>query len=305
MSAPVASSVRRAVPEAFIGWAVENRCEAVVDTDKLVDDRASYDTQNFRKNKKKLEGMRREWAYFMRLRTLNFDVGLDLQGHSKTALCLRLAKPKKRFAIKATDPFAKALNPILDIEEGQHTVERNLEGLRKATGLETDPTPFMPQLCDEKAEMLARIGKERPIATISVSAGAKIKEYPLERWSAVAQELMKQGFTVAFLGGPTDTAPSLDAAQNYVGKLDLSHSMAAVAISDLHLAADTGSGHMAAAYGVPVVSVFGPTDPNLYRPFTDKGIVLCKGDDTENVSTDEVIQAAITLHDRYGDKVSD
>ncbi|MBX3120030.1 MAG: glycosyltransferase family 9 protein [Fimbriimonadaceae bacterium] len=304
MAAPVASSVRRASPESFIGWAVEKRCEDVVDTQRLVDDRASYDPKVFRKAKNRVAGMRREWAYFIRLRTLRFDVGLDLQGHSKTALCLRLAKPTKRFAIRATDVFARSLNPILSIKEGQHTVERNLEALRLATGLDTDPTPIMPEHSLEKEEMLSKLGKDRRIATISVSAGAQIKEYPLDRWSVVAQELLKQGYTVAFLGGPTDKAPGTPNAFDFVGKLSLAQSMAAVAVSSIHLAADTGTGHMAAAYGVPVVSIFGPTDPNLYRPYIEKGIVLCKGDATENVSTDEVIQAAITLNDRYGDQVS-
>ncbi|MBC8063619.1 MAG: hypothetical protein H7Y17_02220, partial [Chlorobia bacterium] len=41
--------------------------------------------------------------------------------------------------------------------------------------------------------------------------------------------------------------------------------MSAVAHSTIHLAADTGTGHMAAAFGVPFVSVFGPTDPKLFR----------------------------------------
>lgn len=305
MAAPVASSVRRAAPDAFIGWAVEKRCEDVVDAEKLVDDRASYDPRLFRKAKNRLAGMRREWAYFIRLRTLRFDVGLDLQGHSKTALCLRLAKPTKRYAIRATDVFARSLNPILKITEGQHTVERNLEALRLATGLVTDPTPIMPELCAEKEEVRRMVGNGRPLATISVSAGAPFKEYPLERWSAVAAELMRQAYSVVFLGGPTDRAPIVHGTQDFVGKLSLAHSMAAVALSAVHLAADTGSGHMAAAYGVPVVSVFGPTEPSLYRPYTEKGIVLCNGDHMEDVSADEVVQAAITLRDRYGDKVSD
>jgi ADP-heptose:LPS heptosyltransferase len=71
--------------------------------------------------------------------------------------------------------------------------------------------------------------------------------------------------------------------------------MAAVALSSVHLAADTGTGHIAAAYGTPVVSVFGPTQPQNYRPYTDRGIVLRGPEDTTNVPPDDVLAAALKL----------
>ena len=63
----------------------------------------------------------------------------------------------------------------------------------------------------------------------------------------------------------------------------------------LHLAADTGTGHAASAYGTPVVSVFGPTDPALYRPWGGRSTMLRNGDDTACVSSGEVAAAAHEL----------
>ncbi len=55
---------------------------------------------------------------------------------------------------------------------------------------------------------------------------------------------------------------------------------------------------MAAAYGVPVVSVFGPTNPVWYRPYTERGIVLKEGKRTEDVRPEAVLEAARELYAR-------
>jgi ADP-heptose:LPS heptosyltransferase len=87
----------------------------------------------------------------------------------------------------------------------------------------------------------------------------------------------------------------MEGTEDYVGKLSLDKTMALVAASDLHLAADTGTGHMAAAYGVPVVSIFGPTDPRTYRPYSTHCRVLKEGNRTGDVPPTHVVEAATAL----------
>jgi ADP-heptose:LPS heptosyltransferase len=77
-----------------------------------------------------------------------------------------------------------------------------------------------------------------------------------------------------------------------VGKLSLRESMAWIAHSQLHLAADTGSGHIAAAYGVPVVSLFSNKSPARSRPWGDRVTVLHNGPDASKIDPDEVVGAA-------------
>jgi ADP-heptose:LPS heptosyltransferase len=48
---------------------------------------------------------------------------------------------------------------------------------------------------------------------------------------------------------------------------------------------------MAAALGVPVVSVFGPTSPEVFRPYTDRGVVLDAGPDMQKITPDEIVAA--------------
>ncbi len=45
---------------------------------------------------------------------------------------------------------------------------------------------------------------------------------------------------------------------------------------DLHIGNDSGIGHLAAAVNIPTVTIFGPTDPLLWKPSGKKSVVIVK-----------------------------
>lgn len=298
MAAWAATAIRKKYPDGFLCWAVESRCAAVVDRKHLVTQACEFPRDRWKRKRWSPNTWREQVAIYSRLRGLKFDYGLDLQGHSKTALCLRLAKPKKRVASRATDSLAAKLNPVYGVKPDQtHTVEWNHEVLCSLGDFELPIHPLMP-LRDEAWESArAHLGDGR-IASISVSAGQSDKAYAPDRWREVASHLVRDGFQVVFLGGPSDSPIDGPGTVDLVRKLPLDQTMAVVAHSAIHLAGDTGSGHMAAAYGVPLVSVFGPTNPNVYRPYSDLAVVLREGRDTANVPAERVIEAARDLDRR-------
>lgn len=304
MAAHVPSRIRRTLPEAYIGWAVEGRCADVVDTGRLIDFRHEIHRGRLRKRRWSPATWREVLAYYARLREKRFDVGLDLQGHSKTGVCLRLASPKRRLAVKATDPFVRLLNPVMDPPAGaKHVVEHALACLANVMDSEADSKPIMPDVAPYRARALAGVPKDKPLITIAVNAGQPDKAYPLDSWKLVAEALVGDGLTVAFVGGPESRAPALPGTVDLVGKLTLAETMAAIVASSAHLAGDTGAGHIAGAYGVPGVSVFGPTDPAVFRPYSETCLVLREGLDTANVTVDQVIGATYSQLERYGRKL--
>ncbi len=285
MAAWTATAIRNRHPDAFIAWAVESRCMPVVDTDTLVSQVSEIPRDKWKADRWSPQTWRDQMVTYARFRSQKFDYGIDLQGHSKTALCLRIANPKQRISAAATDSLAAKLNPVHPGRKPEtHTIDWQHEVLSTLGDFGQPRRPIMP------TEGFAP--KDRRMVTISVSAGAPEKAYPNEHWRTIARYLRDQAYDVHFLGGPTDIPIQLEEMTDHVGKLPLAKSMELVARSRLHLCADTGTGHMAAAYGVPVVSVFGPTDPAVYRPYTDTGLVLKNGNLTTGVSPIEVIEAA-------------
>lgn len=301
LAVPVASRIRCGIPDAFIAWAVDPRCAGVIDVERLVDVRYEIPRETWKTNK---VSWVRQIRHFARLRSFRFDYGLDLQGHSKTAICLRLARPKKSLAVRATDIASRLINPIAEGRlDGQHVIERNLEVLDQLGDFKGDSAPIMPSPEPHRAKLIALLGSFENLATLSVSAGHPSKCYAAEGWAHVARLLLQRGFRVALLGGPGDPHLNVPGAVDFTEKLSLAETAAAVALSRIHLAADTGTGHIAAAYGVPVVSVFGYTKATSFRPYTDKSVVLDAGTAMNRVSPEQICTAAETLLERKVDAV--
>jgi ADP-heptose:LPS heptosyltransferase len=295
MAAHAASCIRRSHRDGVLVWAVEERCAAIVDEKELVTEKAVYPREKWKRGAWTPRIWSEQLRYYAKLRKWRFDIGLDLQGHSKTAICLRLSAAKRRLAVRATDPLARRLNPVLqDFCGRRHTVERQLYALRTLGPFPGDSQPIMPQFEPGLDET----------AVIAVGAGQPWKAYPLEQWREVARGLLDEGIAVEFIGGPGEPEPEVEGAKSFVGRLDLRETMKKIARSRLVLAADTGAGHIAAGYGVPVVSIFGPTDPEEFRPYTNRGIVLKKGANTSDVASTEVVEAALKLWRAYGEQVS-
>jgi len=296
MAVPIAAAIRSKYPDAEIHWAVEPYCSPVIDTERLVNDIVLFPRDEWEKNRWSPRTWRDQLGTYTRMRGRKFDIGIDLQGQAKTALCLRFAKPKKRIAVKSHDFISAKLNPVLEVSRGQmHTIEHSMMALQRLEEFPKEIRFLMPELPAEQESIRGKIDRQRPLATISVSAGGKKKIYALDHWGTVAEGLLNNGFQVAFLGGKNDPCPPVEHAMNWVGELSLREAMAAVKLSAVHLAADTGTGHFAAAYNVPVVSVFGRTKPYWYRPYTTNGVVLDGKGSTENITPEQVIEAVGSL----------
>lgn len=298
MAVPVAQAVRKAYPEANLIWSVDRRCAAVINTNCLVSNLHLADRVGWKLGRWSPKVWKDQIRFYSSLRQHRIEYGIDLQGHSKTALCLRLAKPATRLQIEATDSFAKSLNPIYE-PQSLHTVERNLEGLAKLTGIKGAAEWTMPNLNQEFESVARKLDSTKPIASFSVSAGAIEKSYPAHLWREVVAGLIEKGFQVVALGGPTDPAFLQEGVLNLVGQCNLRETMSIVSRSQIHLAADTGSGHIAAAYQVPCVSIFGPMAPGRYRPYGEKVRVLHKGTDPGLVSPFEVLAAVDELRGEH------
>jgi ADP-heptose:LPS heptosyltransferase len=66
----------------------------------------------------------------------------------------------------------------------------------------------------------------------------------------------------------------------------------------LFIGNDSGPAHIAAAFGVPVVVLFGPSDPVNWAPWRTEGHVLTNSEGIGRIAVEEVIAAAEALRIR-------
>lgn len=279
MAVPVVAAIRDQRPDDFIGWAIDPRCRPVVH-EPLLDLIHDIPWEAWKRERTSSLAQLR---HYMKLREYRFDVGLDLQGHAKTAICLRFSGARKRWHVRSFDPLCRLLSRRVPDGGAVHTVDRNLEALA-VLGLDRPQPPRFPM------PPMRPVSSAEPLVTIAVGTGHPKKNYG--RWAEVGEGLQRAGVEVVYVGGPDESAPP-SGGRSLVGELSLAETMALIASSQVHIAADTGSGHIAAAYEVPVVSVFGWTDSALFRPYSKGTVVLDAGPQMDAIAPEEVVATAL------------
>ena len=132
---------------------------------------------------------------------------------------------------------------------GVHATDFYLEQVRSIVACAGNRIPHIP--CN-----VAR----GDFAAIHPFSGSPRKNWPLERFRALARELEHE-MPVRWCAGPED--PPLE---NAVRIDDLYELACWLASARLYVGNDSGITHLAAAVGTPVLALFGPTDPEIWAP---------------------------------------
>lgn len=118
---------------------------------------------------------------------------------------------------------------------------------------------------------------------LAPSASFGPKRWPVDRFVQLARKLVERGHKVVILAGPTDNFCDVfnefasERLINLQGKTSLRESMSIIKGSKLCVGNDSGMNHIAEAYGVRCITLFGPTDPRFgFAPHAEKSAYISK-----------------------------
>ncbi len=159
--------------------------------------------------------------------------------------------------------------------EGLHAVQRHLAVLRELAPAEPPPPRLWSTTADQAAADRLLAGLPRgPWLGLGPGANWPPKVWPVAGFQALARGLRERVAAVVLFGGPADRAACRALADalslplvDLAGRTSLPVTLAALRRLALFVGNDSGLGHMAAAAGVPVLTLFGPGDPERYRPW--------------------------------------
>ena len=123
----------------------------------------------------------------------------------------------------------------------------------------------------------------KPIFIISPAASKDERNWLTDRYAAVADYAAQQGFQVLLCGSPAPREVKLgndieglmnEKATNLIGKTSLKQLTAVIGEAQLILAPDSGPAHIATTQGVPVIGLYGHSNPNRTRPYLSKETVI-------------------------------
>jgi heptosyltransferase-1 len=292
---PAAQAVREAFPNAMIDWLIEERWAELLCSPgtprrgrrsaqrPLADWVHTVDLRGWRKSLFAISTLQHIARLWNDVRSARYDIAVDLQGAIRSAVLARWSGA--RVVLGAAEPRESPASLWYTrrvIARGAHVIEQNLSLARAITGTELKVARVqVPR--DEDVEQ--RIGQRLTeagvgeFAILNPGAGWGAKRWPAERYGRVAQALAAQGVRSILNYGPgeeelvRETETASDGAALKM-KCSITELIALTRRARLFIGGDTGPMHLAAALQVPVVAIFGPTDPARNGPYGTRSIVL-------------------------------
>ena len=285
---PVAAAIRQHDPGAYVVWIVEEREQALLRDNPVVDEVVVGPTRRWRQELRTPAGslrVLREWrAVRDRLRALGLDVALDAQGLLKSTIFTVLTRAPVRVGFRwshAREPLASLFftHHVTPPGPAIHMVEKNLS-LLAPLGIPVREVAFpMPPFpdADARAAALLRahdVGPQHRLVALLPGTRQAVKQWPLASFRRLAERLAAlPGVRVLVLAAASEE-PALQAvvpganggavfratgaAPDFVAVLR----RAALAVGN-----DSGSVHLSAALGVRTVGLYGPTQTQINGPY--------------------------------------
>lgn len=289
---PAVTALRLAHPGWQIDWVVEPRWRALLAAPEstgrgpqqpIVDRLFFAPTKDWRQKPLSLKTTHEIKDLRDQLRGVTYSAVIDMQGALRSAVVGRMTGCH-RFIGEASprETPARLLFTERVVTHGAHVIEQDVELASAVAGDSLIPVPPMLPV-DPAAEawcdaFLASSGT-RPHALINPGAGWGAKQWPVERYAAVARGLIERGFRVLINAGPSEEQLADVIVKGTSGaaiplSVPLDQLIALMRRIALCVAGDTGPLHLACALGRPVVGIYGPTDPSRNGPFGTRFKVL-------------------------------
>ncbi len=301
---PAVAALRLAFPQAHIGWLVEERWAELLCAPSsarrgprsaqrpLVDELHTVNLKGWRNALFSLATLQHVATVWNDVRDAHYDVAIDLQGAIRSALLARLSGARVVFGLaQPWESPASLWYSRKVLAHGRHVIEQSIsvaQAVIRNHSHQFDmaiPPAELPR--DPKAEarisqLLAQHGIG-DFAILNPGAGWGAKRWPAQRFGEVARALSAMGISALVNYGPGEEGlfesvqrASEDRARPFAGSL--TELIALTRRARIFIGGDTGPLHLAAALSIPMVAIYGPTDPARTGPYGTRSIVFRSGE---------------------------
>jgi heptosyltransferase-1 len=292
---PAAAALRQAFPHATLGWLVEERWAELLCTLRyprsgprsaqrpLVDRVHSVNTAEWRHAPFSFNTWQQMAVGLSQLRGIQYDAVIDFQGAVRSALLARWSgAPVAYGSAQPRENAASMLytRKVLLTTNGTHVVQQALAlaGAIVQTPM-AEPRVEFPLDPDAENKIAGLTADVSDFAILNPGAGWGAKRWPAERYGQVAKKLAKNGLCslVNYGPGEEELAVAVERAGEGAARkvsCSVSELIALTRRAHLFIGGDTGPMHLAAALKIPVVAIFGPTNPARNGPFGTRSVVL-------------------------------
>ncbi|MGD9781358.1 MAG: glycosyltransferase family 9 protein [Kiritimatiellia bacterium] len=258
---------------AIIDWVVQPEYASLLACCPDVDRTIEFPRRNF---------ARGFFPFLRELRREKYDAVADLQGLMKSALAARLARGNTRvgpaWAREGAPRFYDRQPPKGDGPR-RHAVEELMDVANLVVpgeGAAPEPRLDFPEAESD--------GRPGPHVAFAPFSRWDTKNWPVGNFAELGKRMAAEmGCQIRIVGGRGDEAQGEalarqigEGARNLCGKTDLPGLCSLLKGMDLLVTVDSGPMHWADAMGVPLVAIFGATDPARTGPYRQRNHVVAK-----------------------------
>jgi len=301
---PVLVKLRRRYPNARIDWLITPENAEIVRSHPALSNVVLFSRRDFSRRGHRWRAVRAFVDLVKQIRKTKYDLVVDMHGQVRSAFFTLISGARVRIGfdrpIKRT-PTVSAEHDLRNIpshgwrgaREGSwiaythripiptldiHAIDRYL-WIAPLLGLDEGPADLTIHLSAETLRNAERLLEEQGVpaskSLVVLVPGTiwETKHWTIEGFAGVARQFLQNGFAVALAGTTRDQSRCRQIAAEAPGACDLSGKTtpadlaALIRRAEVAVTNDSGSMHLAASLGKPMVSIFGPTNPVHIGPY--------------------------------------
>ena len=290
LALPALSALKRSFPEARISWFVRPEFAPLLEGHPYISDIILFDRKQLAKWWCSPGSFKSLRSLIEQLKTGGFNLVFDFQGLFRTGYFSWVTGCKRRFGDAQGRELAHLFytDKILQDASSIHLVDYYLKMVVSA-GAKAPSTlryegrageaefklPEDTTTAETVDKLLKSQGVNGEYVVIVPGAAQANKRWPIERFAELAGKIGRRfGLSIVATGSQGERE-YIEAIQtggetrviNLAGKTTVRELIPLMKMASLVVSNDTGPGHLAAAIGVPIVMIFGPTNPARVCPY--------------------------------------
>lgn len=285
LSTPLIKNLKLNYPNAKIDYVLNKDCVDMISHNPSINKIFAYDRIKIR-SKNLISRLIEEYRFVKSIVSNSYDLVINLTEGDRGAIICKLSKAKTRLGIcsknRWVNNFLKPYTIELIPDNSMHAIEKDLKFINAING----------SIFEKKVEIFYSNEDKKSVEEICHQYKLKkfIIVHPVSRWLFKCwdnqkfakvidyiQEEMQIPIVITASPAPKELQIVNDLLSkcytnpiNLAGKLSLKKLAALISKAELFLGVDTVPMHMAAALEIPVIALFGSSDPKIWGPWDNK-----------------------------------
>ena len=280
---PLLHELKTKFPSLKVSWLINKEYAPLLENHPLIESLYLFDRHKWGKTRNVITTCREYWQLVKKIRAAQFDIIIDLQGLLRSGVTSYLSGSVIRIGLSDAREGSSFFytERIRVHDKKRHAVDR-YKMIGSLLGIPSgQPVKFPLKFLEEDVNMITDFLSKNSLSTselvIAVNPNARwaSKRWPAEKFGQLSDILIEKfNGRIVFVGAPSekDYVESIikgmrNKAVNAAGITTLPSLGVLLRKVHLFITNDSGPMHVGVAVDVPIVALFGPTDPEKTGPY--------------------------------------